>query len=108
MRVYIAGPITDNEHYNNKFIRREKFLKDFGYEVCNPLRIAQRLEVELNRKPNYEECMEANLAELSKCDAINYLPGWELSNGAQREKERADSIGLQIVSVYELGGTRWK
>lgn len=107
MRVYISGPMTGDENYIMKFARRERYLEGLGYEVCNPVGIAKRLEVELDRKPNYEEYMVADLEALSKCDAISYLPGWENSSGAKREKERADSLGLKVIIVQELGGSRW-
>lgn len=107
MRVYISGPMTGDENYVFKFARRARYLEGLGHTVVNPVLIAMKLEVELDRKPSYEECMEADLAELAKCDAVSYLPGWENSNGAKREKEKADSLGLKEVIVYEFGGSRW-
>ena len=73
MKVYIAGKITGNKNYVEQFEKAEKVLKELGHAVINPVK---------NIGFSYREYIDMGLSELSKCDAICLLEGYEESNGA--------------------------
>lgn len=37
MKVYISGPITNNQHYISDFLRAEYWLKKIGNEPLSPI-----------------------------------------------------------------------
>lgn len=81
MRVYISGGITGVSDYKEHFEYAEKKLKEQGYEVVNPAKINALLPTSCT----HEEYMKVSIAELSVCDAIYLLMGYENSKGAAEE-----------------------
>lgn len=61
-----------------------------GHEVINPCCIDG---LPLTR----EEYLKVDLFLLYFCDAIYMLKNWERSEGAKREKEEAEELGLKII-----------
>lgn len=89
MKIYIAGKITGNDDYKKQFQEAELKLKAEGHQVINP-----------TWKPlglTYKQYIDMGLMELSQCDAICLLDGWEQSKGAKLEKQYAETIGLEII-----------
>lgn len=97
-RVYISGPITGHEdHFAEAFAKAERELIALGYEAVNPVTIGIELARTLDREPEYEEYMTAELAELATCQNIYLLEGWETSKGARREWEKAKELGIDPI-----------
>lgn len=88
MKVYIAGPITNNPNYMQQFAAAEKHLLAAGHAVINPVK---------NDGFSYKEYIDMGLCELMRCDAIYLLPGWKKSAGAQLEFLYAHTTGITIL-----------
>lgn len=100
MRIYVAGKFTD----------------DSAFKVLNNMRIGIEHSIEIFKLGHAPFCpwldyqfilmgggdipcerMYANSIEwLKVCDAVFLLPGWESSNGTQKEVEIARELGLSI------------
>jgi len=92
MKVYIAGAITDNPLYEQKFKAAEKKLIAEGHAVINPVK---------NQGFDYKEYIDMGLCELMKCEAIYLLKGWQKSKGAFLEYGYAKTVGLKIYEESE-------
>ena len=90
MKVYIAGPITGHEGYEEKFRGAEEELSSAGHSVMNPARLGSWPEF------GWEDYMRVTLEMLAVCDAVLLLPGWEGSRGARLEKKSAQKRGKKI------------
>lgn len=97
MRIYISGPITGTTDYKERFAAAEEKLEANGYEVVNPVKLAEALPGTLTHR----EHMKIDLAALVVCDAIYMLKGWRDSNGAKAEMRKANYNGRKIL--YEDG-----
>ena len=91
MKIYIAGPITNNPGYEKQFAKAEEALLAEGHLVINPAK---------NPGTCYKDYLDIGLCELMKCDAICLLPGWEESKGARLENHYARAAGL---TIYHIG-----
>jgi len=91
MRIYVAGPMTGRPDLNFAAFNAESArLRALGYEVVNPA------EVNPDHTMSWKECMRRDIADLVKCDAVQLLPGWEDSRGANLEHDIAFRLGLQV------------
>lgn len=90
MKVYIAGPITNDPDYMAKFQAAEERLLAEGYQVVNPAK---------NQGYSYKEYIDIGLFELMHCDAIYLLNGYETSKGAGVEYHYA--LVTDMIMMYE-------
>lgn len=97
--VYIAGPITGVENYEENFKQRENELKKMGFKVINPAEKGKVLEKILGRQPKHEEYMNYLLPYVLQATSISLLKGWELSKGARLEYDVAMGTGKTILDV---------
>lgn len=93
MKVYLAGSISNNENYIEQFSNAEKRLKELGYTVINPVK---------NIGFTYKEYIDMGLCELSKCDAILMLHGWDKSEGAILELKYACTVKMKVMFESDI------
>lgn len=91
-RIYISGPITKDPDFFLKFREKQKMLEESGYRTCNPAYLAFSMP-----KALHSEYMHVCYAMLDNCDAIYMMDGWNESDGARQERERASKRGMPIV-----------
>jgi hypothetical protein len=101
-QIYISGPITgrDKDEYLDHFNEVEWALKrhaeDAGVRITvfNP---ASYFAVEYDEPPAYHMCMRKCIEELTRCDGIALLEGWEKSSGAQMELRVSQELKIPLV-----------
>lgn len=93
MKIYISGPITDTEDYQDRFAAAEKFLKAKGYTTINP---AAELADRDPAVTTWEEYMGDALKMLATADGIYMLKDWRNSKGAVIEYKVALAMDKQI------------
>lgn len=106
--IYISGQITglQREVYEALFYGAENQLKAKGYEVVNPLSIAEGIAPELidpathTEEEIWQTIVKADIQELMKCEAVYMLPNWQHSEGATLEHRIA--TGLRLPVYYEV------
>ena len=94
MKVYLAGKITGDPNYREKFAAAVKKLEErAGVTVISPAVTPEGL-----KKADY---MRICFAMLESADAAVFLPGWEDSPGAQLEKHWCEYVGKKMVFLME-------
>lgn len=92
LRVYIAGPMTGLPDFNYPAFHAEAArLRSAGFEVENPAD---------NPHPpcgSWNGYMRMAIRQLSHCDAVAFLPGWNGSRGARLEHRIALDLGLSVI-----------
>lgn len=97
--VYIAGPITGIENYEENFKKRENELLRMGFKVINPVEKGRILEKSLGRQPKHEEYMQFLIPYVLNANSISLLNGWQQSKGAKIEYDVAMATGKTIIDV---------
>ena len=97
MTIYIAGSITNDPDYKAKFDKAEQLLKGFGYVPLNPAWLPPE-------GFTYEAYLRMSMAMMLECEAVGFLPGWNLSNGARIECAKAEAAGKKIYYIYPREG----
>ena len=101
MRIYIAGAVSNDPDYINKFAKAEKELRaTFRGAVVNPVRETQNVFL-FPEKEKWSTLMLYCLKLLSGCTHIYMLSDYYKSTGACIELEWARKCGLEII--YEKG-----
>lgn len=96
--VYIAGPITGDPDYKQKFDAVTKKLREFNLETVNPTDAPEGL--------TYRQYINRGLEKLSKCDLICMLPYSDQSPGARLERIYARTVGMPILEA-KLSEGEW-
>lgn len=95
-RLYIAGPMTGLKDFNYPaFHAAAAKLRAIGHEVENPAE---------NPAPpcgTWLAYMRMSLVQISRCDGVVMLPGWEQSRGARAEFRIACDLGLQVLTLEQ-------
>lgn len=79
--VYISGPITGIENWQDNFLAAEKELLECtgAFFVINPVTLAKNLEqlfAKLGETPDYTDYMRKDIKELSSCNLfVCFLAG---------------------------------
>ena len=93
--AYIAGKLRGQNISQNIALARKTAIKywNLGYAVFCPHLNSGGL---IGEAPE-ETFIAGNLEFLAKCDVIVMMKGWEGSNGAADELERAVELGIERV-----------
>lgn len=107
-RVYVAGPMRHNPHFNfPEFDRVRDRLSEHGWDVVSPADLDRAFGFDAMTLPedtdwsklpdgmDMFDIMARDLDALETCDAIYMMRGWEKSDGANKEYERATKWGLR-------------
>lgn len=76
--AYIAGKITGDPNYRDKFQQAQEWLENQGYIVLSPAILP-------SEGFSYEAYMRMTLALLKECDEVYFLEDWVDSQGARKE-----------------------
>ena len=91
MKVYIAGKITGDCDYREKFERAEQELARQGHVVLNPAVLPEGMSA--------ADYMRICFAMIDVADRVVLLPDWQSSPGARLEKEYCRYIGKRMVEL---------
>lgn len=91
MKIYIAGKITGDENYREKFRKQEERLREKGHIVLNPASLPEGLRS--------EEYMQICSAMMGVADWVGFLPDWEDSPGAQLEYAWCKYVGKPMMGL---------
>ena len=98
-RIYRAGPMTGKPGFNrDEFEAAAKAVRDknAGFdEMMNPHEFATQFE--WDESTSIKRIAAVLMFQLSRCDAIYMLRGWQDSKGATAEHAVAKWIGLEII-----------
>lgn len=89
MKVYIAGKISGDPAYREKFRRAERALAEQGDIVLNPATLPEGM-----RPADY---MRICMAMMESADVVAFLPDWDRSSGACLEHEWCRYVGKQMM-----------
>lgn len=88
--IYIAGAISSDPDYKEKFARAEKKLREMGFKyVINPTCVADNLP--------YECYAPISIGFVNACTTMYVLKGYEKSKGVSAEMSYAIMAGKKIV-----------
>lgn len=91
MKIFISGPMRGIENYNRPlFDECETYLKEQGFDVFNPAWL------QVGEEWTREDIMLIDLAALSRCDAVCFLPDWAKASGCQIEARFAALNGKDV------------
>jgi nucleoside 2-deoxyribosyltransferase len=91
MKIYLAGKITGDENYREKFRKQEEQLQGEGHIVLSPARLPEGLK--------NEEYMRICAAMMSVADCVAFIPNWEESHGAQVEYAWCKYVGKPMMGL---------
>ena len=91
-KIYISGSITHDPNYKEKFEKAERKLIERGYEVLNPIRVAENF-----KNLTHKQYMKIDLVILECADAIYMLKDWKSSKGAVIEQVQALQDGKEVI-----------
>lgn len=100
MKVYIAGPITDNPNYVGEFGYAADFLSRSGYQVANPAALGTR--------PGWgwSDYMRATITLMLGCHGCQDLRERERERNARRRGLSAPEATLPPVDPDEWAHVR--
>ena len=102
MKIYISGPITDNDQKQVKksFAAIDYFIKKQGHTPVNPLLVDPPENLE-DKEEVWQYYMRKAICLLMECDAIYMHPSWSTSKGASLERALALSLKFPIFYTFE-------
>lgn len=98
-KVYISGPITGTDDYQERFARAEEWLTEHGYEAVNPA----KENAKLPEGTTWKQYMGEALRLLMGCDKIFMLKGWSGSRGATLELRVAERVRMDVLYAHMEG-----
>lgn len=98
MKVYIAGKITGDPEYKQKFNCAQSQLEEAGHTVLTPATMPEGM------KP--EDYMRICIAMIDTADVVCFLPDWDQSLGAMLEHNWCEYTRKKITTVRKLIATK--
>lgn len=93
MTIYLAGKITGDPYYRDKFREAAQELEAEGHIVLSPAILPNGF--------SYEAYLRLSSAMLDECEAVCLLPDWKESFGATYEYGRAVAQGKLLFGFEE-------
>ena len=90
MKIYIAGKISGDPNYREKFAEVAEEFRQRGDSVMNPACLSEDKEF------CWDDYMAISSAMQKTCDATVLLPDWQESRGARIELQTAERLGHKI------------
>ena len=87
-KMYIAGKITGDKNFREKFMKAQKKFENMGFAVLNPA------ELPAGMSPG--DYMRMCLSMIDSCDVAYFLKDYIDSRGAQIEVRYADYIQKEL------------
>jgi len=87
--IYIAGKVTGDPDYYDKFLEAENKLCDAGYEPLNPA-------VFIPKNYEWNKAMRIAIRFMLQGDGVALLKDWKKSKGAKLEVRIAKMVGLPV------------
>ncbi|MBN0040221.1 DUF4406 domain-containing protein [Cellulosimicrobium cellulans] len=109
MRVYVAGPMRRLPEFNfPAFDNAANALRGLGYDVVNPAEHDRDNGFDPAGMTGHEDLTQHgfdlraalawDLEQITRCDAVFLLDGWQQSSGARAEYALAQALGLFVTS----------
>lgn len=92
-KVYIAGKITGDMKYREKFAVVENALRRDGHIVLNPAGLPYGMS-----RADY---MRICIAMIDQASVALFMPDWKESEGAKVERAYCEYVGKEIVELPE-------
>ena len=93
MKIYLAGKISGDPDYREKFRKAARRIEKLFGTVLNPATNPEGLSA--------EDYMQLSFAALAAADAAVFLPDWKDSAGAKLEHEYCRYVGKPILYIEE-------
>ena len=91
-KIYIAGPVTGVNGYEETFAKAADALRAKGYEPVNPVAPG------IVEGWTYRDYINRGFQMLMECDCMLLLPGYMDSKGAALELHYALAVGMEIMT----------
>lgn len=90
-KVYIAGKITGDSEYREKFRKAQRELEAEGFIVLNPAELPEGMQP--------SDYMRICFAMMDCADIVAFLPDYSQSRGARLEFDWCQYTGKQTVML---------
>lgn len=91
-RIFVCGPMSGLPKMNYPaFNLRARQLRALGHIVENPA------ENPIPPGGAWVDYMRMSITQVTRCDSVYVLPGWENSRGASLEVHIARALGLEVI-----------
>ena len=94
MKVYIAGKITGDSTYREKFRKAQKALEGEGFIVLNPAELPEGMLA--------SDYMRICIAMMECADVVAFLPDYDQSRGARLEFDWCQYTGKQTMFLESM------
>src|SRR5271168_4519305 len=107
MKTYIAGPMRNIPLYNfPAFDEAAELGRLLGHQIVSPADLDREMGFDERRDNVSASDLRAmivrDVVELSKCDAIALLPGWENSSGVRVELAVAEFLSMKVLDAKDF------
>ena len=94
MKAYIAGAITGDPDYQNKFELGARALREEGFVVLNPATLPEGMHA--------GDYMKICFAMIDVADVVAFLPDWGTSRGACLEHAYCQYVSKQTMYLGSM------